>query len=229
MVGLYSPPVADQSVRLHDRHLSARLSAAIDREGKIPHALGSLGPVAGRRVLLVDAEDGLRQRQLERLGARVSTVEHSALGSVPAASAEVVVACWSAIRPGEEPAAAQIGHVMRILEPAGRLLVIHDYGRDDVTALLGTPEREAQLVGWSHRQGPFLANGFKLRVLHCWWSWDLVEEAAEVLAAAFGAAGSQVAAGMRRPRLSYKVAVYHRDHEQAAGGRPALVAPEAAA
>lgn len=213
--GLYSRPVADQSVLLADPLLQDRLSAAIDREAKIPRALESLGPIAGRRVLLIDSPDGLRARQLGELGGRVSVVDHAELASVPTAGAEVVVACWSAIRPGEEEAAAQIGEVMRILEPVGRLLIVHDYGRDDVTALLGSPGREAQLVGWSHREGPFLSNGFKLRVLHCWWTWDTLEEAREVLEHAFGEAGARVGADLRRPRLAYKVAVYHRDHELA--------------
>ncbi|MFN8622883.1 MAG: hypothetical protein U0869_19270 [Chloroflexota bacterium] len=215
--------MADQSLRLPDPRLQARLGAAIDREGKIPAALASLAPVEGHRVLLIDPDSGLRERQLAQLGGRVTSVRNAVLGSVPSASADVVVACWSAIRPGEEPAARQVGETMRILAPTGRLVVVHDYGRDDVSDLLGSPAREAQLVAWSHREGPFLVNGFKLRVLHCWWSWDTLEEATEVLAAAFGEAGARVAAAMRRPRLAYKVAVYHRDHERA------TLAPGAAA
>lgn len=207
--------MADQTVRLPDPLVRARLSAAIDREQKIPAALGGLGPVAGRRVIVVDAEDGLRVRQLEELGGIVRGVSLEELEHLEPASAEVVVSCWSAIRPGEEAAAAQAAHVMRALDRAGRLLVVHDYGRDDVTSLLGPPARAAQLVAWSHRNGPFLANGFKLRVLHCWWSWDTVEEGAELLQEAFGEAGAEMGASLRRPRLSHKVAVYHRDHEAA--------------
>jgi hypothetical protein len=215
--------VADQSLRVPDLRVQARLNAAIDREAKIPLALGQLAPIEDHRVLLIDPDAGLRERQLAQLGGRVTSVRNSVLGSVPPASADVVVACWSAIRPGEEPAAHQVGEVMRILVTTGRLLVVHDYGRDDVSALLGGPSREEQLMAWSHREGPFLANGFKLKVLHCWWSWDTLEEASEVLTAAFGEAGERVGAGLRRPRLAYKVAVYHRDHERAA------VAPGAAA
>jgi len=207
--------VTDQTVRLADPRLRDRLDAAIDREAKIPRALESLGPIAGRRVVLLDAEDGLRSTQLLALGGRVTAVAAGELASVPASSADVVVALWSAIRPGEEPAAGQVAEVMRILDPAGRMLVVHDYGRDDVAALLGSAAREAQLVGWSHRQGPFLANGFKVRVLHCWWSWDTIEDAVELLRDAFGSSGTALGETMRRPRLSYKVAVYHRAHETA--------------
>ena len=46
----------------------------------------------------------------------------------PDASADVVVACWSAFRgaPADEMAEAA-----RLLRPGGRLLVVHDYGRAD--------------------------------------------------------------------------------------------------
>jgi hypothetical protein len=207
--------VSDQSIRLADPILRQRLTAAIDREAKIPRALDALGQVSGRRVVVLDAEDGLRVRQLEELGGLVRGVSFGDAASVERASADVVVSCWSGIRPGEEEAAGQVAEAMRILDPAGKLLVVHDYGRDDLSTLLGPPEREQQLLAWSHRHGPFLRNGFKLRVLHCWWSWDSVEEAVELLRDVFGAPGEAVGAAMRRPRLSYKVAVYHRGHEAA--------------
>lgn len=79
----------------------------------------------------------------------------------------------------------------------GLLLVVHDYGRDDVSVLLRDPEQDAQLIGWSHREGPFLANGFKVRVLHCWWSWDTLEEAVGLLRDAFGAAGAVLGESLR--------------------------------
>ena len=207
--------MADLTVRLSDAHLRERLAAAIDREAKIPRAIASLGPVEGRNVVVLDADDGLRAHQLEELGAVVTPVPPAAPATIPTGAADVVVACWSAIRPGEEEAAGQVAEAMRILAPTGRLVVVHDYGRDDVTGLLGAGDREAQLVAWSDRRGPFLANGFKVRVLHCWWSWDTLEDAAALLRDAFGAAGEALAGSMRRPRLSYKVAVYHRDHETA--------------
>lgn len=213
--GLYSRPVADQTVRLPDPSLRERLAAAIDREAKIPRALAELGPIEGRSVVVLHAEDGLRARQLAELGAAVTASPPAETAAIPTGSADVVVTCWSAIRPGEEEAAGQVAEAMRILAPSGRLLVVHDYGRDDVTSLLGSRERELQLIAWSDRRGPFLVNGFKVRVLHCWWSWDSVEEGAALLREAFGAAGEEIAATMRRPRLAYKVAVYHRDHEAA--------------
>jgi hypothetical protein len=202
-------------VRLPDPILRERLAAAIDREAKIPRALAELGQVEGRSVVVLEAEEGLRARQLGELGASVTASPPADSAAIPTGSADVLVTCWSAIRPGEEEAAGQVAEAMRILSPAGRLLVVHDYGRDDVTSLLGSRDREAQLTGWSDRRGPFLVNGFKVRVLHCWWSWDTVDEGAALLRDAFGAAGAAIAATMRRPRLAYKVAIYHRDHEAA--------------
>ena len=95
-----------------------------------------------------------------------------------------------------------------MLRPSGRLLVLHDYGRDDVSRL-----RDADLPeygAWSRRDGWFLRSGFKVRVVHCWWTFDSVETASEFLADAFEERGREVAATMRRPRLSYNVAIYHR-------------------
>ncbi len=214
-LALYSRPMADQTVRLPDPRLQERLDAAIDREGKIPAALAELGPIAGRRVVVVDSDAGLRAAQLAALGGSVIASPPADSAAIATSSADVVVACWSAIRPGEEQAAAEVREAMRILAPTGRLLVVHDYGRDEVTRLLGPADREAQLIGWSDRRGPFLVNGFRVRVLHCWWSWDALEEATALLRDAFGPAGEAVAGAMRRPRLAYKVAVYHRDHESA--------------
>ena len=48
--------------------------------------------------------------------------------NLPDGSADVVISCWSAFRddlPGE------LVEAERILRAGGRLLVLHDYGRDD--------------------------------------------------------------------------------------------------
>ena len=68
--------------------------------------------------------------------------------------------------------------------------MVHDYGRDEVTGLLGDEARASELVAWSRPNGPFLGQGFRVRVLHCWWRWDTLEEATELLTRAFGDAGA---------------------------------------
>ena len=195
--------MADLPIEL-DAAREGRLARALDVEGKIPRALESLGPVAGRDVLLVDGPaDGIRARQLAELGATVG-VAADGLAGAAADSADVVVSCWSGFC-GVDP--TEMAAAERALRPGGRLLVLHDYGRDDVSSLRGDrPEYGA----WSRRDGPFLRGGFKIRVLHCFWTFDSIEDGRAFLADAFGAAGDAVGAGMTRPRITYNVAVYHR-------------------
>ena len=192
--------------------LAERLARALDVEGKIPRALDALGPVGGRDVVLVDGAGGIRARQLADLGARVVTVDGSGpkAFAAPDASADVVIACWSAFRgaPSEE-----IDQAERLLRPNGRLLVVHDYGRDDVARLRG---ERPEYGPWSRRDGPFLQKGFKIRVIHCFWSFESLEEARTFLADAFGEVGRTVGAELKRPRLSYNVAIYHRTLLEAA-------------
>ena len=95
----------------------------------------------------------------------------------------------------------------RWLRPGGRLLVVHDYGRDDVSRLF---DPRPEYGDWSRRDGPFLGNGFKIRVVHSWWTFDSIEDTRAFLADAFGQRGADLAASLTRPRLSYNVAVYHR-------------------
>ena len=200
-----SRPVADLPIDL-ETGLSEHLARILDVEGKIPRAIEALGPVEGRDVVVVDGSAGLRARQLTERGARVTLVESSgpAPFDAPDASADVVVGLWSAFRGG---GSADIKQAARLLRPGGRLLAIHDYGRDDVAELLGErPEYGA----WTRRDGPFLGSGFKIRVVHCWWTFAALEEAQTFLDAAFGEAGRRLAGRLTRPRLSYNVAVYHR-------------------
>lgn len=95
----------------------------------------------------------------------------------------------------------------RILRPGGRLLVVHDYGRDDLALIRG---EQPEYGPWSRRNGPFLGRGFRIRVVHCFWTFDSIDEASGFLDEAFGEAGRPVAEALRRPRLSYNIAVYHR-------------------
>jgi hypothetical protein len=201
--------VADLPFRLTDPALHARLAAAVDREEKIPRALEALGPVAGQRVVLVEAGP-LRTAQLEVLGARVSPVPTLSMEGLPRGLADVVVSMWAGFRGGSGDTEDQVRDVERVVRPGGRLLVVHDYGRDDVSRLRADDERERENVARSRRDGWFLLHDFKVRVLHCWWTFASLEEAHDVLVGAFGPPATAVAASLRRPRLEYKVAVYHR-------------------
>jgi len=185
--------------------LDARLAAALDVEGKIPRALAALGPIDQRDVLLLDTDGPIRERQLRELGARVTAVAAAAAVRPPDRSFDAVVSFWSRFQ-GASP--ADLIEAERVLRPGGRLLVLHDYGRDDVSTLRG-PELP-EYTKWSRPDGWFLRNGFKVRVIHCWWTFESIEVAAEFLGSAFGAPGATLGERLRRPRLSYNIAIYHR-------------------
>jgi hypothetical protein len=206
--------------------LAARLRLAFDREAKIPRGLDALGPLAERDVVIVDGGGGPVIEALEQLNARLVSVEAGPPLRLPSTdgTADAVVGLWSAFR-GPEP--ADLTEVDRVLRDGGRHLVVHDYGRDDVSRLFDTDRPE--YGAWSQRTGPFLRGGFRVRVLHCWWSFDSMEEATEFLSDAFSERGRAVAATLRRPRLTYNVAVYHRSRGErgvtAAGSPAASTAP----
>ena len=196
--------------------LAERLRRALDREAKIPGALESLGPIAGRDVFVLDGSSVWSAERLSASGARVTSITAEDLvGADPAeadprladGSADVLVAAWSAFR---DPKPAELAAAKRLLRPGGRLLVIQDYGRDDVSRLYGP---RPEYTEWSRRDGPFLGSGFKVRVIHSWWTFDSLDETREFLVDGFGDAGERLGAGLTRPRLSYNVAVYHRSFD----------------
>ncbi len=198
-IALPTPEVEDAFMRV------------VDPEGKIPAALEALGPVFGRDVVVLDSGNGVRARQLEAIGARVTAFRWPlAAGDAERLAewigrADVVVIPWSEMA---APRSRFIAEASALLRPGGRLLVLHDYGRDDVWGL--RPEIREQAIAWSHRRGPFLMDGFRIRVVHCWWTFESREQAQELLGAIFGPAGEEFAAAMKRLRLEYSVAIYHR-------------------
>jgi SAM-dependent methyltransferase len=157
-------------------------------------------------VLLLDGADGIRARQLTELGARLlfAATDTDARIGAPDGSADVVASMWPTFRDDQD---AVWREAERVLRPGGRLLVLHDYGRDDVSRLRGDLPDYGLL---SRRDGPYLRGGFKVRVVHCFWTFESTDEARAFLEAAFGTVGGEVAAAMKRPRLTYNVAVYHK-------------------
>jgi SAM-dependent methyltransferase len=179
----------------------------MDPEGKLVRGLDSLGPLAGREVGLLDVPDGPLPARFEDAGIHA---RHLALSTplrleADDESLDAVVSLWSGFQGVD---AGDLAEADRVLRPGGRLLVVHDYGRDDVGALHPPDAPEIRL--WSRREGPFLRGGFKIRVLHCFWSFSTLDEARTFLADAFGDRGEAVGARLRRPRLAWNVAVYHR-------------------
>jgi hypothetical protein len=222
----------DLSADLPTTELEEALIGVVDVEGKLLAALEGLGPVSGRDVVLLDAGRGYLERGLTECGARVTAVAFAdrrdpdraiaELAALPGGEADVVVVPWSELA---VPDSTFVAAAERLLRPGGRLMLVHDYGRDDIWSLW--PERRDRLVLWSQRRGPFLGAGFRVRVIHCWWTFESVEQARDLLVAGFGDAGAAVASLMKRPRLEYQVAIYHRAATGPASGSESESAQEA--
>jgi hypothetical protein len=220
---LYSSDVADFAFAPVRPELSERLVAALDAEGKIARALVALGTRDGADVILLGDAPGdapAPAAALRDAGARVMVISLSAgvdplhetavadlLDRLPEDSADVLVGLWSGFA---GPSPASVAAADRVLRTGGRLIVVQDYGRDDLDEVRGA-ERTAELVRWSRRDGPFLRDGgFRIHVVHCFWTFATIELARELLVDAFGERGDTLGAALRRPRLSWNVAIYHR-------------------
>jgi hypothetical protein len=197
--------------------LQAEVAAYADGEGKLPRALDRLGELGGRDVVLLDADRGLRARQLAEIGARVISVTGTT-DDVPDASADAVVGFWSVFRPSADRAGtgtpgddidAELREADRILRPGGRLLVVHEYGRDDLSLVL-SPEHAAARIAWSRRDGWFPSRGFRLHVIHAYWTFPDMGRLDDVVTGLFGPTARDLLGDRSRPRLSWKVVVYDR-------------------
>ncbi len=177
-------------------------------EARLPRALRALGLPEDGDVVVLDDPDGWQAARLGDVGVRARSVplaEPFRLDA-PDASLDAIVACWSAFRGVDGDALREVD---RALRDEGNLIVVHDYGRDDVSAL--RPADAAEYSSWSRRDGPFLRDGaFRIRVIHCFWTFAALAEARSFLGEAFGPPGLALGEALRRPRVSWNLAIYHR-------------------
>jgi len=208
--------VADLPFEPADAGSTAQLLRVVDAEGKIPRAVETYGPFAGRDVTLFGSSPE-RARWLTEAGASLTIVADPAteVAWPAASSADIVLAFWTAF---DGPARADLlARAQRLLRRDGRLIVVLDYGRDDLDVVRG-PDVAASLVASSRRDGWFLGNGFRVRVIHTFWRFDSIEEAGELLRAAYGPAAEPAISRLRRPRLAHNVAIYHWTRAVGAAG-----------
>jgi hypothetical protein len=130
-------------------------------------------------------------------------------GAVQAGSADIVVGLWSALQAVEGTSEADLA-LLRLARPGGLVMLVRDYGRDEIGVLTSaTPIRSDPSPTPGRLEMPFLERGWKVRVIHCFWTFSSLDEA-RAFVAMFGEPGRQVAARLTRPRLSHNLALIHR-------------------
>lgn len=202
--------MSDLPLPIADPTLREALTHALDPDRKIARAIDRLVPVAGTDVVLLGGGPPGMGEHFAELGARVVEAAATASADLPDASAGLVVGCWSVCR---GPDAPEIAEADRLLRPGGRLVIVHDYGRDEVARLL--PPDRPEVGAWSHWKGPFLKGGFRVRVIHTRWSFASHEACRAFVTAAFGPDAPGPAGA--HPFLTYNVALYHRPGAQPSG------------
>lgn len=190
---------------LRDTARADELVIALDPEDRLARGIVRLADLDGRTAIVLGGARWLVPR-LERLGvAATAGADDPADATLPAGPADgvdAVIGGWGVLRGVGAP---ELVACERLLRPGGRIVVLHDYGRDEVAPLLGTDRPE--VASWSRHGGPYLRGGWKLRVLHARIALAGPEDLAALLAGdrVEGGSGAPTGAG-----IHWKVAAYHR-------------------
>jgi SAM-dependent methyltransferase len=205
------------------------MTQAIDPEERISSAMQAAAPIADRLLLDVGAGVGDRTILYARLAEHVYALESnptalpilrgrvkSSMASnvtiIPASteaipldddSLDVAYATWAYFfGPGSEPG---LREVERVIRPGGDILVVQNYGHDEL-ACIWTPS-EAECETWPTW---FEEQGFRCQVVDTFWRFDGPDEALAVLEFLWGERARAYVLETGKTQFGYKVAVYHR-------------------
>jgi ubiquinone/menaquinone biosynthesis C-methylase UbiE len=205
------------------------MARAIDPDGHIPAAMHSAAPIEGKTVLDVGAGVGDRTIIYAQIAAHVYALEPdpqalpilrgrikssgvSNVTVVPGSadaipleedSVDVAYATWAYFfGPGSEPGLHQVERVVR---PGGDVVVVQNYGHDELSGIWTPIESECEAwPAWFEQQG------FTCQVVDTTWRFRTVDEALAVVEFLWGQAARDYIVRHDRAEFGYKVAIYHR-------------------
>ena len=118
-------------------------------------------------------------------------------------SVQVAYATWAYFfGPGSEKG---LDEVRRVVQPGGNIVVVENYGHDELSRLW--PEAEAECESWPPW---FLERGFVCEVVDTVWRFRTTDEALAVLEFLWGERARAHVLENDRVEFGYKVAIYHQ-------------------
>jgi ubiquinone/menaquinone biosynthesis C-methylase UbiE len=205
------------------------MTQAIDPEQRIPAAMQATAPLEGRKLLDVGAGVGDRtivyarvachvyalepdpkalpilRGRIKSSGATNVTVVPGGAESIPLedTSVDVAYATWACFfGPGSE---AGLHEVERVVRSGGDIVVVQNYGHDELAAFW--PSSEAECETWPPW---FEEQGFACQVVDTVWRFQTIDEALAVLEFLWGERARDYVLAQDKVEFGYKVAVYHR-------------------